>query len=158
MILELNWEGRWNLDLRRAKSSAGGGNWTSRGLGAWICVLVWESTHQSGSFPWWSPATVAAVFKMKIPNGRIYNTLWGKILRLQLSSLHFWPSNQESIWCYKKKTKTYSYESTPRSFQQSNRFFQTTALLEKLQTQWHILWYRRGPWGGIKEKTLYHSL
>lgn len=58
-------------------------------------------------FPWWSPATAGGILKKKIPNDHIYNILWGKVLRLQLSALHFWSSNQESIWCYRKKIKTY---------------------------------------------------
>ena len=44
------------------------------------------------------------------------------------------------------------------SFQQCNTFFQTTALLEKVQTQWYILWHRKGPRGGVKEKAIDHGL
>lgn len=71
-----------------------------------VCAGV-EKYSSKWGFPWWSPATAVGIFKMKIPNDHIYNTLWGKVLWLQLPALHFWSSNQESIRCYKKKIKTH---------------------------------------------------
>lgn len=46
------------------------------------CVGVGKYSSKWG-FLWLSPAIAVDVFKMKIANGHVYNTLWGQVLNFQ---------------------------------------------------------------------------
>lgn len=50
-VSELGWDREQGLDLGHGRSSGGGGNWTSKGSGISVHVLMWKCTHSCGSSP-----------------------------------------------------------------------------------------------------------